>query len=123
MARLGKFIRMVPRSVMMGFVNGLAIVIFLSQLEMFQSGGVWIGGVKLWTMVALVALTMGILTIAPKIYKKAPGALIAIIAVSLLVIFAGINTETVLKLYTHKRWYGYRGRAPELLIPQGSINI
>jgi len=85
--KLGKFIRMVPRSVMMGFVNGLAIVIFLSQLSMFKSGGVWMQGEPLWMMSGLVALTMGLLFVIPMIHKKAPAALIAIIGVSLLVIF------------------------------------
>ena len=56
--RLGKFIRMVPASVMMGFVNGLAIVIFLSQLNMFKLGGEWMAGPQLWIMLGLVALTM-----------------------------------------------------------------
>ena len=56
--KLGKFIRLVPHSVMMGFVNGLAIVIFLSQLGMFKSGGEWLSGTPLLLMLGLVALTM-----------------------------------------------------------------
>ncbi len=116
-ARLGKFIRMVPRSVMMGFVNGLAIVIFLSQLKMFQSGGVWIEGKYLWTMTGLVALTMGILLLAPRIYKKAPGALIAIIAVSLLVLFAKIDTETVLSFIEANGGTGIKAGLPGFAIP------
>ncbi|HYQ56730.1 MAG TPA: SulP family inorganic anion transporter, partial [Draconibacterium sp.] len=56
--KLGKFIRLVPHSVMMGFVNGLAIVIFLSQLQMFKSGNEWLSGTPLLTMLGLVGLTM-----------------------------------------------------------------
>jgi len=116
--RLGKFIRMVPRSVMMGFVNGLAIVIFLSQLNMFQSGGVWMAGMPLLTMTALVALTMGILFTIPLIHKKAPGALIAIIAVSLLVLFTGINTETVLSFIRANGGNGIQAGLPTFALPK-----
>lgn len=115
--RLGKFIRMVPRSVMMGFVNGLAIVIFLSQVHMFQSGGVWIQGKPLWTMITLVALTMGILFLIPRVHRKAPGALIAIIAVSLLVIFANIDTETVLSFIRANGGTGIQAGLPTLAFP------
>ncbi len=117
-ARLGKFIRMVPRSVMMGFVNGLAIVIFLSQLKMFQSGGVWIEGRYLWTMTGLVALTMIILYLAPRIYKKAPGALIAIIAVSLLVLFVKIDTATVLSFIEANGGTGIKAGLPSFSFPK-----
>lgn len=116
--RLGKFIRMVPRSVMMGFVNGLAIVIFLSQLKMFQSNGVWIQGQPLWTMVGLVALTMAILYIIPMINKKIPGALTAIIAVSLLVVFTGIDTATVLSFIQTNGGTGIQAGLPTFAIPQ-----
>ncbi|WP_291326306.1 SulP family inorganic anion transporter [Desulfovibrio sp. UCD-KL4C] len=116
--RLGKFIRMVPRSVMMGFVNGLAIVIFMSQLKMFQADGKWIQGEPLWVMLGLVGLTMGILFIVPKIYKKAPGALIAIIAVSLLVIFAKIDTATVLSFIKVSGGTGIKAGLPSFAIPQ-----
>ncbi|MBI9079934.1 MAG: SulP family inorganic anion transporter [Pseudodesulfovibrio sp.] len=116
--RLGKFIRMVPRSVMMGFVNGLAIVIFISQLKMFQSNGVWIQGQHLWTMVGLVALTMAILYIIPMINKKIPGALTAIIAVSLLVVFTGIDTATVLSFIQTNGGTGIQAGLPTFAFPQ-----
>ncbi|WP_031480332.1 SulP family inorganic anion transporter [Maridesulfovibrio frigidus] len=116
--RLGKFIRMVPRSVMMGFVNGLAIVIFLSQLKMFQEGGAWIQGDSMWIMVGLVALTMAILFTVPMIYSKAPGALIAIIAVSLLVIFVKIDTATVLSFIQVNGGTGIKAGLPSFAIPQ-----
>ena len=93
--RLGKFVRMIPSPVMMGFVNGLAIVIFLSQLGMFKSHGDWLEGQALWTMMGLTALTMGIMVVLPKLTKQIPAALTGIAVVSLLVIFVGIDTQTV----------------------------
>jgi SulP family sulfate permease len=115
--KLGKFIRMVPRSVMMGFVNGLAIVIFLSQLKMFKSGDQWLSGQPLWTMIGLVALTMGILFGVPKIHKKAPAALIAIVIVSLLVILTGLETETVLSFVQSNGGTGIQAGLPSFSIP------
>ncbi len=120
--RLGKFIRMVPRSVMMGFVNGLAIVIFLSQLNMFRTGGSWLQGQALGTMVGLVALTMAILYLLPLLHKKAPAALIGIIAVSLLVIFSDINTETVLSFIQAKGGTGIKAGLPTFALPQVPLN-
>ena len=117
-ARLGKFIRMVPRSVMMGFVNGLAIVIFLSQLNMFKANGEWLQGTPMWTMAALVALTMALLFLIPYIHAKAPGALIAIIGVSVLVAFAGIDTETVLSFIQSNGGAGIEAGLPSFAIPQ-----
>ncbi|HIP35613.1 MAG TPA: SulP family inorganic anion transporter [Crocinitomix sp.] len=96
--KLGKFVRLIPHSVMMGFVNGLAIVIFLSQLDMFkkfkldeqgnrliENGGYvkeWLTGSTMTIMIALVFLTMAIMYFLPKITKKIPAALTAIIVVS-----------------------------------------
>ena len=93
--RLGKFVRMIPSPVMMGFVNGLAIVIFLSQLGMFKDQGEWLAGTALWTMVGLTLLTMAVMVVLPKLTKQVPAALTAIAGVSLLVIFVGIDTQTV----------------------------
>ncbi|WP_320008039.1 SulP family inorganic anion transporter [Maridesulfovibrio sp.] len=115
--RLGKFIRMVPRSVMMGFVNGLAIVIFLSQLNMFKSQGAWLHGESLWIMAGLVALTMTILTIVPKLHAKAPGALIAIISVSIFVVAMNIDTQTVLSFIQSNGGTGIKGGLPSFAIP------
>ncbi len=117
-ARLGKFIRMVPRSVMMGFVNGLAIVIFLSQLHMFREGGTWIEGMPLVSMTVLVALTMVIIFIFPRIHKKAPGALIAIVIVSLLVIFAKVDTATVLSFIQANGGTGIQAGLPSFAFPK-----
>jgi SulP family sulfate permease len=97
--KLGKFVRLIPHPVMMGFVNGLAIVIFISQLGMFQEGPkdakVWLQGGDLWMMIGLVGLTMGIMFGLPKITKKLPEALIAILVVSLIVIFGDVDVPTV----------------------------
>jgi len=74
--RLGKFVRLIPHPVMMGFVNGLAIVIFLSQLGLFKeniNGEMqWMQGTSLWIMLALVLLTMAIMFGLPKLTKKVP---------------------------------------------------
>lgn len=97
--KLGKFVRLIPHPVMMGFVNGLAIVIFLSQLALFKStsNGIttWLSGEVLYIMLALVALTMAIMYFLPKLTKKIPSALIAIIIVACITIFGGIEVSTV----------------------------
>lgn len=98
--RLGKFIRLVPHPVMFGFVNGLAIVIFMSQLVQFQtvgSDGVhhWLGGAPLMTMLGLVALTMFIIWGLPKVTKIIPSSLAAILTIFGLVVAFNIDTNTV----------------------------
>ena len=99
--KLGKFVRLIPHPVMMGFVNGLAIVIFLSQLGMFKTtlGGekVWLEGESLYMMIGLVGLTMLIMWGLPKLKatKKLPEALIAILVVAGIVIFSNLDVATV----------------------------
>jgi len=98
--RLGKFIRIVPYPVMLGFVNGLAIVIFLAQLNTFKIENVagelqWLQSQSLWIMLGLVALTMAIIHFLPKLTKAVPSSLVAIVTVSLLVIFVGLESRTV----------------------------
>lgn len=98
--RLGKFIRLVPHPVMFGFVNGLALVIFLSQLNEFKikdAAGVmnWMTGNTLFVMVGLVLLTMLIIWGLPKLTKVVPASLMAILVVSGIVIGFGIDTKTV----------------------------
>ncbi|MDP2144885.1 MAG: SulP family inorganic anion transporter [Gallionella sp.] len=94
--KFGKFIRMVPHPVMLGFVNGLAIVIFLAQMAHFKTpDGEWVQGAALYTMLGLIALTMTIIYLLPKLTKVIPSALAAIAATSALVIFVGIDTKTV----------------------------
>ena len=99
--KLGKFVRLIPHPVMMGFVNGLAIVIFLSQLGMFKQTvdgeKVWLEGFSLGYMIGLVALTMLIMWGLPKIKftEKLPEALIAILVVTGIVIFSNLDVATV----------------------------
>ncbi|MET0024255.1 MAG: SulP family inorganic anion transporter [Sedimenticola sp.] len=100
MLKLGKFIRMVPYPVMLGFVNGLAIVIFLAQLKSFQvedtaGQAQWLQGNSLWIMLGLVAVTMAIIHYLPKLTKAIPSSLAAIITVSLIVIGLGMESRTV----------------------------
>jgi len=98
--RVGKYIRMVPYPVMLGFVNGLAIVIFLAQLQHFQiklpeGGSEWLHGPALWALLGLVALTMAIIHFLPKLTSTIPSSLVAIVTVSLLVIGFNIDTNSV----------------------------
>ena len=98
--RMGKFIRMVPYPVMLGFVNGLAIVIFLSQFSQFKiadnSGNLsWMSGEILYTMVGLIILTMAIIYFLPKITKIVPAPLGAIILISLVVVVFDLPSKNV----------------------------
>ena len=115
--KLGKFVRLIPHPVMMGFVNGLAIVIFLSQLGMFKTssedGLVWMQGPELWTMLGLVLLTMVIMFGLPKLTKKLPEALIAILVVSMLVIFGNLEVATVGSFIRDGGGEGLKGGLPQ----------
>ncbi|QTN35938.1 SulP family inorganic anion transporter [Cognatishimia activa] len=103
----GKFIRLVPHPVMLGFVNGLAIVIFLAQMTQFKvpgsventghgmSGGEWLAGPQLMTMLGLVALTMAIIWVMPRITKVIPAPLAGIGIVAVLVIALGLDVPRV----------------------------
>lgn len=93
--KLGKFIRMVPHPVMLGFVNGLAIVIFLAQFGHFKLDGVWMGSQQLVIMGGLIALTMAIIYLLPRVTTLLPSALAAILLVSGLVALLGLDTKTV----------------------------
>lgn len=93
--RLGKLVRMVPHPVMLGFVNGLAIIIALAQLEHFKAGETWLSGMPLATMLGLVALTMAIVYLLPRLTRAIPPALAAILGVGLLVYFIGLPTRTL----------------------------
>jgi len=110
--KLGKFIRMVPYPVMLGFVNGLAIVIFLAQLGQFGEPGqpgwlsgtylegsiidvAWLQGVELYMLVSLVLVTMIIIHSLPRFTKILPSSLVAIVAVTLLVFGLNIDTKVV----------------------------
>jgi SulP family sulfate permease len=97
--KFGKFIRLVPRSVMYGFVNGLAIVIFMAQLEQFKvyvnGQSTWLSGSELYIMLGLVGLTIFAVLIVPKLTKAVPPSLVAILLVFVLVLVFNINTKTV----------------------------
>lgn len=98
--KLGKFIRLVPHAVMYGFVNGLAAVIFLAQLDQFKTVGPdgalhWLTGPPLWIMLGFVVLTMAIIHLMPKLTKAVPASLTAIVVVSAIIIGFGIPTRTV----------------------------
>lgn len=120
--RLGKYIRLVPQPVIYGFVNGLAIVIGLAQFnhlkEKDASGAIarWMSGSSMYIMLGLVAITMLIIYLLPKITKVIPAALTAIIAISCVVIGFGIDTKTVGDLAS------IQGGLPQWHIPQVPLN-
>ena len=114
--KLGKFIRMVPQPVMLGFVNGLAIVIGLAQLGQFKvenSNGVleWMEGEVLFHSLILVGLTMYIIWMTPKITKLIPGPLVAIVVISVIVFYTNLKIPLVGDLAS------ISGGLPEFKIP------
>ncbi len=117
--RLGKFIRMVPHPVMLGFVNGLAIVIFLAQLTQFKdvNTGLWLSGMPLLMMLGLAFLTMATIWGASKYIKAFPAPLLAILAVSLLVIGLGLDVPRVGDLASIK------GGLPIFHIPEVPLDL
>lgn len=115
--KLGKFIRLVPHPVMFGFVNGLAIIIFMAQLDQFKTTNAngtlnWMQGTQLLLMVSLVLLTMIIIWGLPKLTKVVPSSLAAILVVSAIVIGFNIDTKTVGDIASIK------GGFPPFHIPQ-----
>ena len=120
--KLGKFVRLIPHPVMLGFVNGLAIVIFLAQLSQFKfvdSKGVshWLQGHDMSIMLFLVALTMGIIYFLPKLTKAIPSSLVAIVSVTGLVTYFGLDTRTVADMAS------VGGGLPSLHIPSVPLNL
>ncbi|MAB11550.1 MAG: sodium-independent anion transporter, partial [Hyphomonas sp.] len=127
--RLGKFIRLVPHPVMLGFVNGLAIVIFLAQMSQFQvpgsaeaaghglAGGQWMSGAPLAMMLALVGLTMAIIWGLPKVTKIIPAPLAGIGIVAAVVIGFGLDVPRVGDLASIK------GGLPQFHIPSVPMTI
>ena len=120
--KLGKFIRLVPHPVMFGFVNGLAIVIFMSQMSSFQNvdeAGIasWMTGNALILMLGLVLLTMLIIWGLPKLTKVFPSSLAAILVVSALVIGLDLDTKTVGDIASIK------GEFPPFHIPQVPFSL
>lgn len=117
--KLGKFIRLVPQPVMYGFVNGLAIIIFMSQLEQFKAnnGASWLSGTTLYIMAGLVALTIAIVILLPKITKAIPASLVAILVVFAIVAGFGIETKTVEDIAS------VSGGFPPFHIPEVALNL
>ena len=130
-AKLGKFIRMVPHPVMLGFVNGLAIVIFLAQLQQFQvidSAGAahWMQGYPLWEMLGLIALTMAIIQYLPKLTQALPAPLVAILVISGLVIGLELDARTVvdvLRNMTGDSTASLAGGLPQFHIPTVPLTL
>ncbi len=118
--KMGKFVRLIPHPVMMGFVNGLAIVIFLSQLGLFKNtaieGTPWLAGYDMWIMIGLVILTMAIMYFLPKITEKIPAALTAIIVVAAITIFGDIDVNTVGSFIRDGGGEGLQGGLPRFQI-------
>lgn len=100
--KLGKFVRLIPQPVMYGFLNGLAIIIFMAQVEQFKlydgADFSWLSGTSLYIMAGLVALTVAIVLLFPKITKAVPASLVAIMVVFALVYFTGIETKKVVDI-------------------------
>lgn len=115
--RLGKLIRLVPHPVIFGFVNGLAIIIFTSQIDQFKDpAGNWLTGTSLYILLALVALTILIIWFLPKITKAFPASLAAIIAVFAVSYIFKIDTKTVSDIASIK------GGFPPFHIPMVPLN-
>lgn len=124
----GRFIRLVPHPVMLGFVNGLAIVIFLAQMGQFKvpgtmentghglSGGEWLSGLQLYTMLGLVALTMAVIWVMPRITRIVPAPLAGIVVVAALVIGFGLDVPRVGDLAS------IEGGLPAFHIPMVPLN-
>ncbi|NOD31059.1 SulP family inorganic anion transporter [Ruegeria atlantica] len=124
----GRFIRLVPHPVMLGFVNGLAIVIFLAQMGQFKvpgtmentghgmSGGEWLSGMQLYTMLGLVGLTMAVIWVMPRITRIIPAPLAGILVVAAIVIGFGLDVPRVGDLAS------IEGGLPSFHIPMVPLN-
>ncbi|AJR02423.1 SulP family inorganic anion transporter [Siansivirga zeaxanthinifaciens] len=123
--KLGRFVRLIPHPVMLGFVNGLAIVIFLAQVRMFSHKKLetTIEGVKeyinipmvgkeLYIMIGLVLFTMGVIWLLPKITTKLPAALTAILITTAIVVFGGLDVSTVGSYIIEGGGNGLKGEFP-----------
>ena len=120
--KLGKFIRLVPHPVMMGFVNGLAIVIGLAQLHQFRipdedGHGQWMHGTQLWITLALVALTMAVIWLTPRLTRAIPAPLMGILVTAAIVIGLGVDVPRVGDLAS------ISGSLPSFAIPTVPLNL
>src|SRR5690606_1696336 len=114
--KLGKFVRLIPQPVMYGFLNGLAVIIFMAQIEQFKivENGVsyWIQGSSLYIMVGLTLLTILIVYLLPKLTKAVPASLVAILVVFGIVYFLDIDTKKVINIAS------VGGALPSFRIPE-----
>jgi len=120
--KLGKFARMIPHPVILGFVNGLAIVIFLAQLNQFKIDGKYMNGIQLYVMISLVILTMIIVKFLPKLTKVVPSSLVAIIVITGLSVWfegKGIHMPNVKEFAKG----GIAGGLPKFHMPNLPINL
>ncbi|WP_192350234.1 SulP family inorganic anion transporter [Algoriphagus sp. Y33] len=119
--KLGKFVRLIPQPVMYGFLNGLAVIIFMAQIEQFKfmEDGVsyWMQGSALYIMGGLTILTIAIVFVLPKITKAVPASLVAIVVVFGIVYFFGIETKKVINIAS------VGGALPTFRIPQIPFNL
>ncbi|SIQ85549.1 sulfate permease, SulP family [Chryseobacterium sp. RU37D] len=120
--KFGKFVRLIPQPVMYGFLNGLAVIIFMAQVEQFKFTDVhgvvvWMQGSSLYTMAGLTALTLAIVYFFPKITNVVPASLIAILIVFGIVVGFGINTKTVADIAD------VSGKLPRFHIPKISFSL
>ncbi len=114
--KLGKFVRLIPQPVMYGFLNGLAVIIFMAQVAQFKvfENGVesWMGGISLYIMLGLTLLTIAIVFVLPKFTKAIPASLVAILVVFGIVYFFNIDTKKVIDIAS------VSGSFPSFHIPQ-----
>ncbi|WP_121966915.1 SulP family inorganic anion transporter [Myroides sp. N17-2] len=100
--KLGRFVRFIPQPVMYGFLNGLAVVIFFAQISQFKINvdgiSTWLTGIPLYMMIGLTVLTILVVTLFPKITKKVPATLIAIIITTAVVFFFQLDTRKVMDI-------------------------
>ena len=119
--KLGKFVRLIPQPVMYGFLNGLAIIIFMAQLEQFKVSdnglSAWMSGTPLFIMVGLTALTILIVKLTPKITKAIPSSLVAILVLFLLVVVFNIDTKQVVDIAS------VSGGFPSFHIPEVPLSV
>ena len=119
--KLGKFVRLIPQPVMYGFLNGLAVIIFMAQVAQFKivKDGVstWMEGSALYIMLGLTLLTIAIVYVFPKFSKVVPASLVAIMFVFGITYFFNIDTKKVIDIAS------VSGSLPSFNIPEIPLNI
>jgi len=111
--KFGKFIRLVPLPAIYGFVNGLAIVIAMSQFKFFKGEG--------WQMYAVIIASMAIMYLLPKITKVIPAGLVAIVSLTLVVYYTGLDTKNIGDLAKHLS--DYKEHLPHFSIPNTLFSL